>query len=157
MATTGATREELEVELARLKDREAILDLLYAYCHAIDGGDTEGWLDCFTEDAAWVVWFVQGDDPIYDMHGRDEIRGYIEPVHAAGPAGANHLTVNPRVLAIDGDEATAASYYVTARFQNDVLDVTGTGRYKDKLVRCSDGRWRIKERLAWRNVVFTET
>ena len=35
------------------EDRMAILDLLSRYNHAIDGGDTETWLDCFTEDAVY--------------------------------------------------------------------------------------------------------
>ena len=35
------------------EDRMAILELLARYNHAIDGLETETWLDCFTDDAVY--------------------------------------------------------------------------------------------------------
>jgi hypothetical protein len=64
------------------------------------------------------------------------------------------MVVNPRVLDVSGDTATARTYYLLASFQNDVCTVRGTGRYEETLERGADGEWRIKELVAYRNVVF---
>ena len=44
---------------------------------------------------------------------------------------------------------------MATRFQDDSVTVAGTGRYRDVLVRCSDGQWRIKDRQAHQNVIYT--
>jgi hypothetical protein len=38
-----------------LEDERAILRVLTLYCHTIDTGHTDEWLDCFTADGAFIV------------------------------------------------------------------------------------------------------
>jgi 3-phenylpropionate/cinnamic acid dioxygenase small subunit len=156
MGRTETTRAQLEAELAYLKDRQAIVDRLTTYCHCIDYGDAEGWVDCFTEDASWKALFDRhGENPQIDLHGRAEFRAWYAASHAGGPSGSNHFTFNPRVMSLDGDEAAVLTYYMTGWFRDDIVELQGTGRYVDKLVRCRDGQWRIAERENRRNVVYT--
>jgi 3-phenylpropionate/cinnamic acid dioxygenase small subunit len=145
MATTDTTSEDLAASVARVTDVQAITDRLYAYCHSIDGGDSEKWLDCFTEDGSWSVRASDGS-LVYDLHGQDELRRWIVEAHSHGARVNHHLTLNPRILTINGDEAVTSAYYVTSRFENDTLVMRGTGHYDDRLLRCGDGQWRIKER-----------
>lgn len=156
MTATEVTIADLAAEVQRLKDRQAIVDRLYAYPFALDHADIELWLDTFTEDGVWIVSLVEGGDPVIDLHGRDALRAFIEDVAAKEPSGMNHATVNPRVLSLDGDEATATAYYTAATLKDDVITATSIGRYHDTLVRCPDGQWRIKVRKGHRRVVYTQ-
>ena len=154
MATTDMTSEDLVASVARVMDVQAITDRLYAYCHSIDHGDSESWLDCFTEDGSWVVRAPDGN-LIYDLHGKDELRRWIVETHSDGTRVNYHLTLNPRILTINGDEAVTAAYYLTSRFEHDTLVMRGTGRYDDRLLRCGDGQWRIKERTVSRAFAYS--
>jgi ketosteroid isomerase-like protein len=145
MATAEMTLLELTASVARLADIQAITDRLYAYCHAIDHGDSEGWLDCFTDDGSWVVEATDGH-LVYDVHGQANLRAWILDAHLHNPEDYYHMTINPRILKLEGDEAVASSYYMTSRFADDGLVMRGTGRYSDVLRRCADGQWRIKDR-----------
>jgi 3-phenylpropionate/cinnamic acid dioxygenase small subunit len=154
MTTAEATPQELAASVARTTDVQAIIDRLHAYCHTIDHGDSEGWLDCFTDDGSWAVQAVDGN-LIFDLHGQGDLRGWIEETHSRNASGFQHMTLNPRVLSIDGDEAVATAYYLTSRIVDNILIMRGTGRYNDKLTRCADGQWRIKERRINRAFAYT--
>jgi hypothetical protein len=61
-----------------------------------------------------------------------------------------HTLLSPRIT-VDGDEATAFSYYSTLNDNEDFGPrMISMGTYTDRLVRCPDGRWRIKERVTVR-------
>ena len=154
MTTAEATPQELAASVSRTMDVQAITDRLHAYCHAIDHGDSEGWLDCFTEDGSWVVQAVDGN-LVFDLHGQGDLRGWIEETHSQNTGGFQHMTLNPRVLTIDGDDAVSTAYYLTSRIVDNILIMRGTGRYDDRLVRCDDGQWRIKERRISRAFAYT--
>ena len=53
------------------------------------------------------------------------------------------------VIAVDGDHATVTSYWVMFR-ERGVAEpyLRGFGIYRDRMVRCPDGRWRFVERVA---------
>jgi hypothetical protein len=55
--------------------------------------------------------------------------------------------LNPLIDVTD-DVATASSYYVRLDEHPDGPYIRVFGRYRDRLVRCQDGHWRIRERLA---------
>jgi 3-phenylpropionate/cinnamic acid dioxygenase small subunit len=149
--------EDLVPIVQRLQDERGILDRIYEYSHAIDDRRTEDWLDCFTQDGAFIVTFKPGEAPLIDLHGQADLKKWITDYSVGGVNGSNHIVVNPRVLSIDGDRATTRTYYLTAVYQDDVLKVNGTGRYDDTLERGEDGEWRIGVRRAARNVVFTHS
>ena len=50
-----------------LEDRAAIHDLFTRYCCALDNGEIEAVVDCFTVDAILK-------SPVIDISGRDKIR-----------------------------------------------------------------------------------
>ena len=56
---------------SNLEDRAAIHDLFTRYCCALDNGEIETVVDCFTVDAILK-------SPVIDISGRDEIRTFAQ-------------------------------------------------------------------------------
>jgi uncharacterized protein (TIGR02246 family) len=113
---------------ATLEDRDEILQLLYRYNHAIDGGDASGWADLFTKDGVFDV----GGEP---MVGRDALVEFAANVH-----GLRHVVVNP-LIELEGDSATVRAYLFV--LHGSAIAVTGS--YLDEVVRTADG-WRFAKR-----------
>jgi ketosteroid isomerase-like protein len=130
---------DIERRLQYLEDEQAILDTLYGYGHGLDYGHEDAWIDCWTEDA------------ILDWPGRALMRGHAElragfRNHTHAPqAFHKHVVVEPRIV-IEGDRATVTSMYARLDRYEGGPKIRAFGRYRDTLVRCKDGRWRIKER-----------
>jgi 3-phenylpropionate/cinnamic acid dioxygenase small subunit len=141
--TMGALAERL----ARLEDERAVAATLYAYGTALDYGDRGLFLDCFTADADYVVAMRLGDGGGFRFHGHEELAGYFDNHTHAPAAYHKHVTVNPTAV-IDGDGATATSYFlrVDAGAEAGPATVVASGRYVDDLVREAGGRWRIRSR-----------
>ncbi len=144
---TDSQIEELTERLARLEDERAIAATLYAYGTALDYGDRHLFLDCFTPDADYVVDMRIGAEGGFEFHGHDELRGYFDGHTHAPAAYHKHLTVNPSI-AVDGDTASASSYFlrVDAAADSGPATVLASGRYTDALVRGDNGRWLIRSR-----------
>ncbi len=111
------------------EERDSILQLLYAYNHAIDGGDADRWAGMFTEDGSL-------DAAGRVFAGREELVRFAEGVH-----GMRHVVVNP-VVEVSGDTATVEAYVVVYRG----LTPTVIGTYEDRLVRTTAG-WRFHRRV----------
>ncbi len=134
----------LEARVQRLEDERDILGVLYTYGHAIDYNYEQEFLDCWTEDARLVYCALD-----QTHQGREAIaRAFREHTHAP-EAYHKHFLAEPRIR-IDGDRATVESMYARLDRFADGPKVRSFGRYVDVLVRCADGRWRFKERLAQR-------
>jgi ketosteroid isomerase-like protein len=141
--------DELAARLDRLEAERAIVQTMYAYGRALDYGDLDAFLDCFTEDADYVVDMRLGGPAVLQFHGRDELAGYHEWHTHAPDAWHKHVGTNPTVT-IDGDTATAVSYFM--RLDSDAETgapslVSSSGRYVDVFARGDDGGWRIRSRL----------
>ena len=52
------------------------------------------------------------------------------------------------MIEVDGDTATCVSYLAVVMEHDDEPILRVFGRYRDRLVRCPDGRWRFRERIA---------
>ncbi len=122
--------------VAELADRQAITDLLLAYCAACDRMDEAALRACFHADST------------HD-HG-----GYVGPSSAwvapalawlAGRVGVTHMISTPRIV-IRADRAVSDCHFVAynrlARPQGMVEEVLVKGRYVDRLIRSSGG-WQI--------------
>ena len=68
LARTSLAKETGMSE-SNLEDRAAIHDLFTRYCCALDDGEIEAVVDCFTVDAILK-------SPVIDISGRDEIRAF---------------------------------------------------------------------------------
>lgn len=121
--------------------RLEISELVARYNHAVDFGDVDAWMECFTHDGS----FESGPRPSSSVHGTEELRAYAERV-AEGAGRMRHWTSNS-VIEGDGDEATHRMYLA-------VLGVARTGEaprllltgiYDDQLVRADDV-WQFRGR-----------
>ena len=132
--------------LTRLEDQAAIRDTLYAYGTALDYGDRDQFLRCFTPDADYYVSMRIGAAGAFEFHGLDQLSGYFDGHTHAPAAWHKHITTNPTIT-IDGDSAAATSYFVRVDAGGEAgpATVLASGRYQDQLVR-DRGTWRIRSR-----------
>jgi ketosteroid isomerase-like protein len=136
----------LMTRVQALEDRNAILDTLRQYGHALDYGDFDRLTDCFTDDAV-----RENRRPDGSVHRWEGVAGTIDFAtrHSHAPEQYHkHLVLNS-LIEIHGDTANVVSYM----FRFDPRDgepsfVWGMGRYLDTMQRGSDGRWRIKRRVS---------
>jgi hypothetical protein len=137
----------IEARLTALEQRQAVLDALHAYSKAIDLGDQEAWVGCFTADGAFDIRSHLPDYPAARHEGAAQLRVFIAG-HSAPPAAFHkHLYVDPEIE-IRGDTARAVGYFVHLVDRDERPVLLSYGRYLDQLHRCEDGRWRLVERIA---------
>jgi uncharacterized protein (TIGR02246 family) len=125
-----------------LSDRFAIRDLFTRYCCALDNGEVETVVDCFTEDAVLK-------SPMIDLKGSEAIRGFADRFAAMRAAGTQfrHLVTNIAVD-IDGDRAQATAYLLVLISKDGSHRTLPPGRYECDLVKRTDG-WRFSRRLVF--------
>ena len=70
--------DAMTARLDRLEAERAIVATLYAYGHALDYGDRDEFLGCFTADAAYVVAMRIASGNGFEFHGHDELTGYFD-------------------------------------------------------------------------------
>ncbi|QTV80481.1 nuclear transport factor 2 family protein [Microbacterium sp. NIBRBAC000506063] len=133
---------DLEQRLRWLEDERAIIRRLYRYGHCIDYGLEEEWAECFTSDGVFEVKRTHPPGHVYQ--GRQQLLEFARS-HTRAPANFHkHVVVDP-MIEVNGDRATAVSYFVRL----DVIDATPVvrtfGRYRDTFRRTGAG-WRIEHR-----------
>lgn len=123
----------IEAKIARLIDRQDILDCLTRFCRGTDRFDRDLFLSAFHDDATIAAGpFVGGPVALWD---------WAIPMHDAGQIATHHNMLN-FTCDIDGDTAhTEAHYIFVGRNRDDSVWMAG-GRYIDRLER-RDGDWRI--------------
>ena len=79
--------------------------------------------------------------------GDGELTGYFDGHTHAPAAWHKHITTNS-IVTVDGDQATANSYFVRvdASAEAGAAFIVASGRYLDELVRDATGHWRIRSR-----------
>ena len=94
---------------SNLEDRAAIHDLFTRYCCALDNGEIEAVVDCFTVDAILK-------SPLIDISGRDEIRAFAGRFAVQRAAGTQfrHMVSNIAVTST-GNRAAASAYLLVGR------------------------------------------
>ena len=129
---------------ANFADWLAICETKARYCRCMDSKDWAGWADVFTEDMVLDTMPAGG----YRIEGRDAaiaaVRGSIDQAKTA------HQVHNPEISFVGADEADVI-WAMNDRVQMapDKQSAqygghTGYGHYREKYVRCPDGKWRIK-------------
>jgi ketosteroid isomerase-like protein len=127
-------------DLAYLRDRHEIRDLVTRYACAVDRRDFDAVGACFTPDAETDYTYFKG--PIREVLEkiRAGVNGFAMTMHVLG----NHLAE------VHGDAATSETYAVCYHRRPGVPDgaqLVVAMRYLDDLVRTPDG-WRIRRRRA---------
>jgi ketosteroid isomerase-like protein len=124
--------------LQAILDRQAIVDLIYRYCRAVDRIDAKLGYSIYHDDA--VV-----DYSVYKGTGHGSI-DFICERHRAFEATSHQVT--NIILELDGDRASSESY-VTASLRmhlsGEIRQATIWARYLDRWSRRAD-RWGIDKR-----------
>lgn len=122
------------------EEKDAIRDLMSAYCFYVDNGEFEQFAGLFTADGIFET------GPLGKLKGRKAIQDFIGahvPRAGEGPA-RKHCTMN-HLIRVNGNEASADSYIVVLREADSGIIAALAGRYEDQLVK-ENGEWRFKVR-----------
>jgi uncharacterized protein (TIGR02246 family) len=130
------------VTAGSIEDRLAINDLFVRYTTALDRGDVETIVDCFTPDGSL-------DSPAVGSHsGHAAIRAFAERFAAFNKRGSQLRHVISNLAAeIDGDRARATCYLLNVLTRDGESRLLAPGRYECDLVKSADGQWRFQRRV----------
>jgi uncharacterized protein (TIGR02246 family) len=133
---------------AYLQDRLGVADLFTRYCCALDNGEVETVVACFTADAVLK-------SPVVDLKGAEAIRAFANRFAAQRAAGAQfrHMVTNIAVE-LDGDQARATAYLMVLISQNGAHRTLPPGRYECDLVK-QGGKWRFTRRTVFHDHDYT--
>jgi uncharacterized protein (TIGR02246 family) len=123
-----------------LEEKEAIRELMSAYCFYVDNGEFEKLAELFTLDGTFET------GPLGKLKGRKAIYDFIAahvPRPGEGPA-RKHCNMN-QIIRVSGREAHADSYIVVIRESENGIMASLAGRYEDTLVKDGD-EWRFQVR-----------
>jgi len=137
-----------ESRLQALEDREAIRELQATYCFLVDDRRFDALVDrCFAKDARCDFRLLEsGLDPML-AEGREQIRAFFKGAVGGLLRDMSHTVHNQRI-AIEGDRASAESYFELTAIDATTGDaVVGGGRYVDRYRRLGDS-WQFDERRA---------
>ena len=126
---------------ASVEDRLAINDLFVRYATALDNGDVDTIVGCFTEDGSL-------ESPAVGVYsGRAGIREFSNRFAAFRARGSQlrHVLSNLAVN-VNGDQAHATAYLVNIITRNGKSEMMPPGRYDCRLERV-EGEWLFKHRL----------
>ncbi len=129
------------MSLGYLEDRLAINDLFVRYTTALDRGEVETLVDCFTPDGSL-------DSPAVGRHsGHAAIRAFAERFAEFNRRGSQlrHVISNLAVE-IEDDRATATCYLLNVLTRDGKSRLLAPGRYECDLVK-SAGQWRFQNRV----------
>ncbi len=129
----------------------AIRHTMDLYAHAMDYGEEQLWRDCFTDDALFLVSDAQkGFDEIYRVQGGETLSAYIAAYPRPPAIFAKHIC-SQILIRVEGEVATSESFWLAVNSEGGPKgggpNIMAFGRYKDRMVACSDGRWRFSERV----------
>ncbi len=139
---------------ASIGDRLAIDDLFVRYTTALDCGDVETVVDCFTEGA------VLESPVIGAIAGSEAIRAFAERFAAqrAGGTQFRHMVTNNMVTniaaEIDGDKADATAYLFVLITHDGKSRSLPPGRYECEAIK-EGNTWRFRRRVVFHDHDYT--
>jgi ketosteroid isomerase-like protein len=137
--------------VAYLEDRLAISDLFVRYTTALDRGDVETVVDCFTGDAAL-------ESPVIGViAGHDAIRAFAARFAAqcAGGVQFRHMITNIAAeIEPGGDRARATAYLLVFITKDGKSRRLPPGRYECETIR-EGGAWRFSRRVVFHDHDYT--
>ncbi len=133
-----------------IEDRFGINDLFVRYTCALDAGDVDTVVDCFTEDG------TLGHRPAVGEHtGRAAITAFARRFarFQAGGSQLRHVISN-LIMSVDGDRAHARCYLTVFITKDGASRLLAPGRYDCELRRI-DGQWRFHQARCTRTTTTT--
>lgn len=139
----------MSADLQSIGDRQDIAMLLARIAHLADTGDPDDYIACFTHDAVWDLTDAT-DLPmdVQTIEGREALLAGVHERRAAGIQGPGTHTrhdVSSIAVTVDGDRATAHSYFRYYRGTDGIPTLAAMGSYTDAFVRDA-GVWRLRRR-----------
>src|SRR5215475_4664733 len=133
----------------QLADRAEIHDLFTRYCCALDNGEVETVVDCFTAHAVL-------QSPVIDISGSKEIRAFAARFAAQRAAGTQfrHIVCNIAVT-ITGTRAAASAYLLVLISKDGSHRSLPPGRYACELIKEDSGQWRFSRRTVFHDHDYT--
>ena len=137
-----------------IADKLAIQELMARYCFAIDFGDIEGWVSCFTKDGIF-------ETPFGTFKGLSALRGYISERKAERREKGfqlRHIVTNS-IINVQKDRASSKCYLLLLMVSPEGVKLLSTGVYNDESRRIR-GKWYFSHRKIefdhsqWLNQVF---
>jgi hypothetical protein len=137
--------EELERRLQVLETERELRSVLARYSFTADLGQSQAWVDLFTEDGAYDL------GPTGPTAGRFEgpdglRRVILGPGHKGIEGSCQHWTTGPLVFDIGADCATAEGYSAVLVQRETGIEVWTAGFNRWTFARV-DGAWKIVERF----------
>ena len=122
------------------EDKVAIADLFTRYCCALDNGEVETVVDCFTADAALK-------SPMIDLKGHAAIRDFVGRFSAQQAAGVQfrHMVTNVAAR-IDGERARER---LTRTDQPERRAPEASAGSTSAISVKQDGAWRFNRRTVF--------
>lgn len=118
-----------------------VQNLAGRYAHALDAGDVEALLDCFTADAG--MWPNTGPfQPDRGRFSRAQLAGFVRATDADRP---RHLILNVHAR-LEVGEARARVKALVQLFDLAEGEARALAEYDDLAVRDGDGVWRFAEK-----------
>ncbi|MGH7047227.1 MAG: nuclear transport factor 2 family protein [Stellaceae bacterium] len=136
-------------EMIMIEDRLAIEDLFVRYTTALDNGEVETVVGCFTADA------VLESPAIGQITGHDAIRAFAGRFAALRRDGTQfrHMVTN-LAAEITGERARATCYLLVQITRDSASRALPPGRYECDLVK-EDGQWRFRRRIVLHDHAYT--
>jgi uncharacterized protein (TIGR02246 family) len=132
-------------------DRLAIQELFVRYATALDDGEVDTVVGCFTPDAGL-------ESPVIGrIEGTDAIRAFAGRFAAQRAAGTQfrHLITNLAIdIAPEGDRARATAYLLVMISKGGQHRSLPPGRYDCELIK-HDGAWRFTRRIVFHDHDYT--
>ena len=147
-----ASLSELQALLARvirLEDERAIVDALHRYGQAADDGDDRAWSHLFVEDGVFLC-HDRGENVLLREQGRPALAQWLRNFRANEVRLTKHCVLAP-VVRIEGERALVKSYLTRISENADPYAppfLLLMGKYRDEMIKESDGRWRFAQRTA---------
>ncbi|HEY3672389.1 MAG TPA: nuclear transport factor 2 family protein [Acidimicrobiia bacterium] len=134
--------------LDRWVDKLEIRELVERSVRYVDDRDAIAHADLFEDDGVLQLagTVFAGRTALLAMFGGTDRLRWTEAGGLLVQPGSMHLTTNP-VIDVDGDAATAETDMITfVRGDDGRSRITLLARYRDRLRRGADGRWRLSSR-----------
>lgn len=127
-----------------IEDRQAIEETIYRYAYTFDESDVDGFVDVFTEDGVFETFLIGDDEPLIQLHGSEELRGFVTRGVPGGGVAVHHVSGIVFDVPDPAQPHTRATVIVTKQLPKGPAIVTH-GRYHDRWRKTERG-WRIAHR-----------